>query len=162
MSSDPAITVPAFELSVRNIVRERVVWPNQSGAGIITAGTALVETVIQHAKQKSRLIGVQCTFTAAVAANASNFFTMIVRKRTVALPGTQVTLLTYPVDTPGTDDFAAWTMKELVGAAGTTLSATATDLNFGAGDVLTLEITKTGTGLSVPIGEVTFIMDPRD
>lgn len=161
-SGTPDVTPSAFELSMRSLVRQEIGWKNDAGAGVITAGTALAEIPLGSARQSSRLIKVELMPSAAVTANGTNYFSVILRKRATALPGTQVALVTFAVDTPTTDDLVAWAATELIARTGAVLGADAA-FNFLVGDVLTLEITKTGgTGLSFPIGSIKASFEPRD
>ncbi len=160
LSGSPDVTSANFELAARSLTREQLKFVVASGAGVITAATALVETPVGKVRQRSRLIGAVLAPSAGITGTATNFATMIVRKRTNALPGTGVTVLTMAFDTPTTDDMTAWKANDIY--AGGVLSATSTDLNFATDDVLTLEITKTASGLSIPISETYFIFEPTD
>lgn len=80
---------------------------------------------------------------AAVVANGANFFTLTPRNRGAAGVGTVV---------PATARSYAATNSTANVAEVLALSATATDLQAAAGDVLTAHITHTGTGLAVPAG----------
>lgn len=160
-SGSPDVTPAAFELSARSIIRQELYWQNDAGAGVITAGTALAELPVGPARQNSRLIKLELTPNAAVTAHGTNFLTVILRKRTVLLPGTQVALISFPLDTPTTDDLVAFAATDLIQRAGVTLGADSA-FNFLAGDILTLEITKASSGLSFPIGNIKATFEPRD
>lgn len=123
--------------------------------------TALSERTCGRAKRKCRLVGLLFTPDTAVTAAATNFFTLVVRKRTAALPGTQVAISSFAADTTTTDDIAAFAAKDLLVAAYKNAAAD-TDLNFAAGDHLTVEVTKAGSGMTFPSGVVTAIFEPRD
>lgn len=88
------------------------------------------------------ITGVRWVPNAAVTANASNFATLSFRNRTGAGVGTAV---------PATRSYAATNSVAQVAEA-MTLSGTATDLQVAAGDVLTLGIVHSGTGLTIPPG----------
>lgn len=134
-------------------------WTN---AAAIAGTTALAETCFGRVKTKSRLVGLTAVPSAAVTANGTNYFTVVVRKRTAAVPGTQVAIASFPVDTATTDDLAAFTVVDLLTRTGSTVG-TATDLDFADGDVITVEITKTGgSGLAFPICTLQALFEPRD
>lgn len=142
------------ELTIRNIFRFTEAWAN---AAAIAGTTALAEQPACRVKQKCRLVGVSFVTAAAVTANGTNFFTLLLDKRPVSAPGTPVNLITFAADTPTTDDIAAFTEKAIYPAA------PGTDFNLAEGDVLTAEVTKTGgTGLAFPACTVTFIFEARD
>ena len=163
LSGSQDVTPANFELSVRSLTRENLKFVVQAGAGVVTATTALAETPVGKVRQRSRLIGMVLVPSAGITANATNYLTMIARKRTNAAPSTAVTLITMPLDTPTTDDMTAWKANDIYGAAGATLSTTSSDFNFATDDVLTLEVTKTGgSGLSLPISETYFLFEPTD
>lgn len=82
---------------------------------------------------------------AAVTANASNYFTLGVRNRKADATGTAL---------PATRSYAATNSVAFVAEA-MTLDATAANLLFSAGDVLTVNKVVTGTGLALPQGLVT-------
>ena len=81
---------------------------------------------------------------AAVTVNGSNFATIIVRNRGAAGSGTVV---------PASRSYAATNSSAQV-AEVLTLSSTATDLQPAAGDVLTISVAHSGTGLVIPAGLV--------
>jgi hypothetical protein len=78
---------------------------------------------------------------ANITANATNFFTLNVRNRGAAGAGTAI---------PASRSWAATNSTALVAEA-MTLSATATDLQLAAGDVLTVAVVNSGAGLAVPV-----------
>lgn len=125
--------------------------------------TAIAETAAEGGgvKMKSRLMKVELFLDAAVTGTATNFFTLLVRKRTAALPGTQVALVTFAADTVTTDDVAAFTVKDLL-AVSTWVAGSATDFDFAEGDVVTAEVTKSGSGMTFPIGQLKLTFEPRD
>jgi hypothetical protein len=161
LSASPDVSAGAFEEAVRGITRQVMKFQIQAGAGVITAGTALAETPVEAVRQKSRLVGAFLISSAAITANATNFLTLIARKRTKLVPGTQVACLSLPLDTPTTDDVVAWDAHDIFAATGTTKGTDAA-LLFETEDVLTLEVTKTASGLSLPIGALYFVFEPRD
>lgn len=160
-SGTPDVTPALFELSMRNITRERMHYPVLSGAGVITAGTAITESPLGAVRQKSALVAAHFVPSTIVSANATNFLTIILRKRAIALPGTQVPLISFPLDTVTTDDITpAFARFDLLAAVGATLNSA--NFIFLEGDIMTLEVTKSGTGLALPIGDFHFLFEPRD
>lgn len=81
---------------------------------------------------------------AAVTANGSNFSTLTLRNRGAAGAGTPL---------PVSRSYAATNSVAFVPEA-MTLSGTATDLLLNAGDVLTIQMIHTGTGLVIPAGTI--------
>ncbi len=125
--------------------------------------TALSERVAARVKQKSRLIGALFCPDTAVTGAATNFFTLLIDKRTAAAPGTPVNLITYAADTATTDDAAAFGSKDLYTltylAGGVAAGA---DFNFEEGDVATVEVTKAASGMTFPSGKIYFVFEGRD
>jgi len=146
------------EADVNRFSQEVMDWIN---AAAITGTTALGETPIGAAKLKSRLVGLVLTPGAAVTANGTNFLSLIFRKRTAAVPGTQVGLVSFVADTPTTDDLVAFAARDILTSVYKTAAAD-TDFNFAQDDVLTVELTKTGTGLTLPICSVRALFEPRE
>jgi hypothetical protein len=146
----------ALESDMKQLFRWFVHWHNDAS---VAGTTAIAEQVGHTCKQKGRVIAARIVANAAVTANATNFFTLLVDKRTAAVPGTPVNLITFAADTPTTDDLAAWTNKDLMAYK----TATDTDLDVAVGDVLTFEVTKTGgSGLAFPNAFVEVIFESRD
>lgn len=81
---------------------------------------------------------------AAVTANGTNYATISVRNRGASGSGTVV---------PASRAYSATNSSAQV-AEVLTLSSTATDLQPAAGDVLTISVAHTGTGLLIPAGLV--------
>lgn len=127
----------------------------------LATNTALPEQVAAVARQKSRLLSVKFRPGAALTGTATDFMTVIVRKRTKATPGTQVALISYAVDTATTDDVAAFGEKDLMVAVYKNAAAE-TAFDFEAGDVVTVEVTKsTATGMTLPVSTLDMIFEPR-
>jgi hypothetical protein len=102
-----------------------------------TAGTAVTETVHCQITETSAYVKkIRFTAPIAVTANGSNFATITVSKRTAA--GAAVTL--------GTFSTSATSMVAFVPAD---LTLTAANLKLAAGDVITVAISKTGTGVAL-------------
>jgi hypothetical protein len=84
---------------------------------------------------------------AAVTANGTNFATLSLRNRGAAGAGTAL---------PVSRSYAATNSVAFVPEA-MTLSGTATDLTLSAGDVLTVQMLFSGTGLVIPSGTVRLV-----
>lgn len=144
------------EQNARKLTWFKETWRQDAA---IAGTTALAEQAGGTVKQKSRLIGAKLITGTATTANGTNFFTLLIDKRTAAVPGTPVNVITFAADTPTTDDLAAFTAKDLVAY----FTATAADLNFAEGDSYTVEVTKTGgSGLAFPIAQLELIFEARD
>lgn len=146
------------ELEVRKTLRQAARWLNDAA---VATNTAISERPICTAKMKSRIVKVKFVPAASVTGTATDFFTLILRKRTAALPGTQVALISFAADTATTDDAAAFAEKDLLVAAYKNAAAeTAFDLEEG--DCVTAEVTKSSaTGMTYPVGEVRIELEPR-
>jgi hypothetical protein len=126
----------------------------------IATNTALAEHVLGRARQRSRVVSASYIPAAAITGTATDFMTLIIRKRTALVPGTQVAMISLPFDTASTDNVAAWATKDMLDASSTLGAGTAFDLE--AGDVLTIDVTKsTATGMTFPIGLVALELEPR-
>ena len=150
-------TTTALEKQVSGHVTWEVPYTNPAA---VAGTTAVAEIAIGMVKQKAQLVG--CKYipsSGGVTANATNYFTLILRARLAASPYTARALITFAADTPTTDDLAQWNDNDLFGYK----SATAADLNLEEGEGLTLEVTKTGgSGLAFPAGTVVLYLQPRD
>jgi len=109
----------------------------------VAAGTA-IEWPLVVAPYNMQITAVRWTPAAAVTANGTNFATLSFRNRTTAGAGTAV---------PASRAYSATNSTAQV-AESMTLSGTAADLQPAAGDVLTLGIAHSGTGLLIPAGLV--------
>lgn len=152
-----AVKGAAGEEDAKKALRQTFSWRNEAA---VAGTTAIAERVIAVAKQKCRVSSLALVSATATTANATNYLSLIVRKRTAAAPGTQVQLFTLALDTPTTDDLAAWTAKNLMQSPYQDGAVTAFDLEEG--DVLTAEVTKTGgSGLAYPISELFGTLEGR-
>lgn len=144
------------EGEIRRIARQPIAWKNEAS---VAGTTALAERVLATARQKSRLLELKLRTPTAVTGDGTNYFTVVIKKRTSALPGTQVAIATFAADTVTTDNLVAFTAKDLLGYSDA-LAGTAFDLEEG--DMLTVEVTKTGgSGLAFPIAEIFGVLEPR-
>lgn len=124
--------------------------------------TAVSERVVFRAKRKSRVVGCWFIPTSAVTGAATNFFSLLVDKRAATAYGTPVNLITYAADTPTDDDAAAFTPKDIGPGVATYPVADKTVFDLLRGDVVTVEVTKAGTGMTFPVSQVVFQVEPRD
>lgn len=143
-------------------VDAHVTWELRYVNTAAVAGTTTVaELAIGSMKGKAALIGAKfIPSSGGVTANATNYFTLLVDARLAATPFTARNLITYAADTPTTDDAAQWDEKDIYTSYKTT---TAADLNLEEGEVITVEVTKTGgSGLAFPAGTIVLRFKPRD
>ncbi len=146
------------EAEMRLMGSQETKWHNTLA---LATNTALPEQVAAVARQKSRLLYVKFRPGAALTGTATDFMTVIVRKRTKADPATQVALISFAVDTAITDNVAAFGEKDLMVAAYKNAAAE-TAFDFEAGDVVTVEVTKsTATGMTLPVSTLQCIFEPR-
>lgn len=121
-------------------------WQKTAADGAAaTATTEFPFIVAPFAGRVAKLVA--APGAAGLTANDTNFATVILSKRTAALPGTAVPVAQFTTQTTGqaqgTGTWTAW-----LGAYGPAAGILAT---FAQGDELTLQITKGGTGVVVPI-----------
>lgn len=117
----------------------RFVYPVDAGAG-----TALTETVIPRDQLHGTVTSFRYTPSATLAADATNYKTITISKRTAALPGTAVVVATLT----SVLGFTAYTPVLF------TLSAVAGVLDLLEDDVLTIKNAATASGAVVPVGAV--------
>jgi hypothetical protein len=121
--------------------RRTVAFPRK--AQDAAASTTTTETAIGSIVEGSRIIGAYIVPDAAVTADAANYATITVSKRTSA-GASKTTLATLLTDVAG----GSWTQyarKEM------TLTATTADRICGAGSTFTIEVAKAGTGVQLPV-----------
>ena len=109
----------------------------------VAAGTA-IEVPMVIMPFNALITSVKWTPAAAVTANVTNYATLSFRNRTQAGTGTAV---------PASRAYSA-TNSAAQTAEAMTLSGTASDLQPALGDVLTLAVAHSGTGLLIPPGLV--------
>ena len=156
MSSLRGLTPNSSENEARDICRWTTEWQVETALGIAVPHAERTQCIV---KRKSRLVGAKLSAGAAITANATNFLTIIVRKRLAATAAATV-LLTLALDTPVTDDVAAWINKDLFGLAAY-VTGTAPDFDFADGDMVTVEVTKTAAGLVLPVCVLELTFEPR-
>lgn len=94
----------------------------------------------------AKITGVKWTPAAAVTSAATNFSTLSVRNRGAAGAGSALAASrSYNTGNPSS---VAWVAEDC------TLSGTASDLLVAAGDVLTVQMIASGTGIQLPAGSV--------
>jgi hypothetical protein len=142
----------------RKMVRQSAVWTNDTA---VATNTAISERVVTTARQKCRLVSAKLVLAAAVTGTATDFFSVLIDKRTAAAPGTPVNLITFAADTPATDNCVAFAEKDLLGLAAYIAGGSA-DFELEEGDCITVEITKsTATGMTFPVGSLKLEFEPR-
>lgn len=149
-----ALMMGSSEQNVRKLAWFVAQWRNDAS---VAGTTAIAEVAVSSVKQKSRLVGLKLTAAAAVTANGTNYFSVVVKKRPLSAPGTPVTLTTFAADTPTTDDLTAFLAKDIFP------EAPGTDFDFASGDVFSVEVTKTGgSGLAFPVAVLEGLFEARD
>lgn len=121
-------------------------WQKTAADG--AAATATAETVIggQGPAAGFKLDSVQFFPAAALTADDTNFATITVTKRTAG--GSTVTIATATTKTSasgGTGNWTAWSPVTIPVSAGASVAA---------GDLVSVAITKSGTGVVVPQGQL--------
>lgn len=106
-----------------------------------TAGTAQTETVIHRAEVSGKVLKAWWAPPIAITGGATNVFTSVVGKRTGAGARTQIGIISSDTDLAyGASDVAfvprAYTL-------------TAADVSYAAGDAITVDVTKGGTGVAI-------------
>jgi len=119
-------------------------WAKTAADG--AAATATAETVIGTVGSASGFAIGSCVFApaAALTGDNTNNAVITVAKRTAATPGTPVTIASLTTNVAA-GNWTAWKAVSLTVAAGAFVSP---------GDVLTIAITKGGTGVVVPQGQL--------
>ncbi len=146
------------ENELKKLSQQVETWVN----GTAQTGTnAITEQVCAVARQACRLVGARLAPGAAVTGAATNFFTLLIAKRTVLAPGTGVNLITFAADTATTDDIAAFAARDLFATATYVTGANGDAYDLEEGDVLTVAVTKTGTGMTFPIASLSLMLEPR-
>lgn len=118
-------------------------------SAMVAAGTAK-EDIVFRSPYNLTITGVDWTPSAAVTANGTNFTTVSLRNRTTGA-GTAL---------PASRSYAA-TNSVAATPEALTLSSTASDLSVAAGDVLSVQMLVTGTGIQLPQGMVRLICRQR-
>ncbi len=146
------------EDEMRKMNRQVALWKNDAA---VATNTAISERNVTTVRQKSRLVKASLVLDAAVTGTATDFFTVLIDKRTAAAPATPVNLITFAADTPTTDNCVAFAEKDLLGLAAYVAGGSA-DFEFEEGDCVTVEITKsTATGMTFPVGTLKLEFEPR-
>ena len=138
--------VPCIELALGLGVA--FIAPIAIDAGAVTD---LTETVIPRAQLHGTVTGFRYTPSATLAADATNYKTITISKRTAALPGTAVVLATLT----SVLGFTAFTPRAF------TLSAVANVLDLLPTDIITISNGHTASGAIVPVGAVDGTMEAR-
>jgi len=136
--------------------------PAYTNPATITTTTTLPEFPVFIARRKMRAVGCRITPATAVTGAATNFFSLVLAVRHIAAPATQKIIATYNADTAVTKDIAAFGSRDLWAAGDVNAAAADADFILLPGDVITLTVTKSGTGMTFPIATVTMLTELRD
>ena len=140
------------------IDRKYGMWKNDTA---VTTTTAIAELNMFRAPRKGRIVQIFLVPDAAVTGTATNNFAVTLAKRLAGTPSTTVNLTTITMATPGTDDIAAFGTKDL--SFGTTYAnATSSNFDCAIGDIITVAVTKNGTGMTFPVASVYVTFESRD
>lgn len=120
-------------------------WRKQIQAHVTdggTAGTAQTETPFWRNDTGGtvKVVSVHLLAPVAITANATNYATFILYKRTSA-GATQTTVASFATDTVTTDDVTAF--------APLSITPTAANVTVAAGGVLSVAVTKANTGVAI-------------
>ncbi len=156
LGQSTAALANARELLFRKFTYSQMRWHN---AAAVAGTTAIAEIPIGAAKMPLRLVEAKLVAGTATTANATNYLTVLVDARLATTPFTARNLITFAMDTPTTDDLTAFDEKDLMAYASSTLA----DLDIAEGEIITVEVTKTGgSGLAYPIGVLELRFAPRE
>lgn len=125
-------------------------------------GTAIPEHVVWIARRKMRVIGARYSPDAAVTGVVTNFFSIVIAVRHIAAPATQKIIVTYDSNATPAKDVPAFGVRDLYAAGDVNAAAADADFILLPGDVVTVTITKTGTGTIFPSGAVNVVLEDRD
>jgi hypothetical protein len=153
------IPTAALQNDALEVCREEPTYTNNAA---ITTTTTLPELPVFIARRKMRIMGARFTPATAVTGAATNYFSIVIAVRHIAAPATQKIVLTYNADTAVTKDVAAFSSRDMWAAGDVNAAAADADFILLAGDVLTLTVTKAGTGMTFPISTIDFITEMRD
>jgi len=136
--------------------------PYFSTIATLTTTTALAEQPIFVARRKMRVIGSKFTPGTAVTGAATNNFSLVIAVRHAAAPATQKIIATYTADATPAKDVAAFASRDLWASGDVNGSAADADFILLPGDVVTMTVTKAGTGMTFPIMSASVICEMRD
>jgi len=132
--------------SAQQLVEETCTYRKAAADG--ADATATSDEYFFHALRAIEVLDVQVIpIGGTLTAHADNFATIIIQKEDGATGGMTV-VASETTEITGSGDWAVGTLVPL------TLSTVAGAVNLDAGDVLAFEITKDGTGVTVPISHV--------
>jgi hypothetical protein len=120
-------------------------WDKAAADG--AAANATAEHMIFRARQACTVRSVHYLPDAALTADNGNYATITVQKR-AAGGGSPVTVASKTTQITGSGNWTQWVAVALA------LSTTAANIKLAAGETLTVAITKTGTGVVVPAGQL--------
>lgn len=130
------------------LCRRIVVWPKPADDG--SASTATAEVLVFRAPVAGKIVSAHLTATSGgVTANDTDYATVTVSKRDGA-GGSATTIATYSSTVAG-GGMTQWVPKAL--------TVTEADATFAAGSIITVKITKPGSGVVVRAGALTLLVD---
>jgi hypothetical protein len=155
------VPTAVLQTDANEAFREEAQWSWQPGA-VNVAATPIPEHVMWVARRKMRVIAARFSTDTAYVGVPANFFSIVIAVRHIAAPATQKIIITYNADTAGTKDLAAFASRDLYASGDVNSAAADADFILLAGDVLTVTITKTGTGAVFNSGDLEVVLEDRD
>lgn len=141
------------------VCREEPTFTNPTA---LTTTTALAELPVFTARHKMRLMGLRLSVASAVTGAATNNFSLVIAKRAALAPATQKILATYTADASPSKDIAAFASRDMWAASDVNAAAADADFIMLPGDVLTVSVTKAGTGMTFPVATLDLVTELRD
>jgi len=139
--------------------REEAQYSNNTA---VTTTTAVAEHVMWIARHKMRVIGIRYGTDVAYVGVPTNFFSIVVAVRHAAAPATQKIIATYNADTAGTKDLAAFAARDFYASGDVNAAAADADFILAIGDVITVTVTKSGTGATFQPSSLSVVLEQRD
>jgi hypothetical protein len=155
------IPTAASQTDANEAFREEAQWSWQPSAANVAA-TPIPEHVMWVARRKMRVIGIRFSTDTAYVGVPTNFFSIVVAVRHASAPATQKIIATYNADTAGTKDLAQFATRDFYASGDINAAAADADFILLVGDVVTVTITKTGTGQVFNSGDLEVVMEQRD
>ena len=143
--SDPTYS-QASVIPARSLIRRTIILPKVAADAAAATATTYQTSFTVRSRVAGRLLAAYVVPTAAVTADPTNNATVSFVSAD-GLGGAQVVAATLTTDVAGGSWVAGVTKTA-------TLSATAANLRWAAGAVLSFAITKAGTGVVLPISQI--------
>ena len=155
------IPTAALTTDANDIYREEAQFSYQPLAAN-AAATPLPEHVMWIARRKMRVIGARYSTDTAQVGVATNFWSIVLAVRHASAPGTQKIIATFNNSVAGVTDLAAFATRDMYASGDVNAAAADADFILLPGDVLTITVTKTGTGAVFNSGDVNVVLEDRD